>query len=124
MAQCQYNNWPPFGGAIPLQGGSLWAYDLLDDSSASFGPYFAGIAAPFWTEYNISPNAFGISSVPQIQPNWQSTCDPTRASTGHTGACNVLMMDGSCRNVSASVSGVTWMNALTPAGGENIGSDW
>jgi hypothetical protein len=37
---------------------------------------------------------------------------------------NVALMDGSVRKVSASVSQQTWTNALNPADGQVLGSDW
>ena len=46
------------------------------------------------------------------------------AATAHSGVMNVAMGDGSVRNVSASVSGVTWWNAVRPADGNVLGSDW
>ena len=42
----------------------------------------------------------------------------------HTGGINVAMGDGSIRSVSAGVSSSTWWSAITPAGGEVLGSDW
>ena len=37
---------------------------------------------------------------------------------------NVALMDGSVRKVSATVSQQTWTNALNPADGQVLGSDW
>jgi hypothetical protein len=36
----------------------------------------------------------------------------------------VCLGDGSIRMVSSGISGDTWWGALTPAGGEVLGSDW
>lgn len=89
-----------------------------------------------WPGGDWGPNSWGVtfanspwggnwSSVPQLQPNpWNSICDSTRPSTPHTGSCQVGMMDGSVRGVSAGVSQGTWLAALTPAGGEVLGTDW
>jgi len=50
--------------------------------------------------------------------------DGNRANSPHTGGINAGMGDGSVRFVSGSVSPATWWAALTPAGGETLGSDW
>jgi prepilin-type N-terminal cleavage/methylation domain-containing protein/prepilin-type processing-associated H-X9-DG protein len=42
----------------------------------------------------------------------------------HTGGINVALADGSVRSVSTGVSLTTWIAALTPSGGEVLGSDW
>jgi hypothetical protein len=44
-------------------------------------------------------------------------------STAHT-AMQVGMADGSIRGVSSGVSGATWWAAVTPNGGETLGTDW
>ena len=51
-------------------------------------------------------------------------CDRARAQALHTGVCNVLVMDGSVKSVTSSISQATWQNALTPADGNVLGSDW
>ena len=54
----------------------------------------------------------------------RGNCDPTRASTAHTGGIVVGLADGSVRMLSADVSGDVWWAAVTPAGGEVQSSDW
>jgi hypothetical protein len=51
-------------------------------------------------------------------------CDWTRAATPHSAGIQVLLADGSSRNVSSSVSFATWWFAFTPSGGEVMPSDW
>jgi len=46
------------------------------------------------------------------------------AATGHSQNINVGMGDGSVRNVSNGVSGLTWWYATTPQGGEVLPPDW
>jgi len=53
-----------------------------------------------------------------------SSCDGNKASSPHTGGINAAMADGSVRFVSASVTPTTWWSAMTPAGGEVLGSNW
>ena len=42
----------------------------------------------------------------------------------HTGGMNVSMADGSVRSLSSGISNITWWNAVTPADGNVLGSDW
>ena len=53
-----------------------------------------------------------------------STCDGNRASTAHGTVIIAALADGSVRSVSGSVGPTTWWSAMTPAGGEILGSDW
>ena len=70
----------------------------------------------------------GPSSKFQVQPTpnpaTTSSCDNVRPQTAHPGGMNVLLMDGSVRNVSQAISNNTWWSACTPAGGEVLGADW
>ena len=50
-------------------------------------------------------------------------CDRGVPASMHTGVVNVGLADGSVRFVTSGVSTPTWWNALTPAGGEFLGSD-
>ncbi len=59
----------------------------------------------------------------QVQPK-PNLCDNARASSGHTGGVIAGMGDGSVRFVAQGMSPTTWYYALTPAGGEVLGSDW
>jgi prepilin-type N-terminal cleavage/methylation domain-containing protein len=51
-------------------------------------------------------------------------CNGNVASTGHTGGILVGMGDGSVHLVSQGTSNTTWWYALTPYGGDILGSDW
>jgi prepilin-type N-terminal cleavage/methylation domain-containing protein/prepilin-type processing-associated H-X9-DG protein len=75
----------------------------------------------------------GAASVPIFRPpggcanTGQGTggCgDGNKANSPHTGGINVGLGDGSVRFVSQGISGSTWWFALTPAGGEVLGTDW
>jgi hypothetical protein len=72
-----------------------------------------------------APDAIGEGSIFQVQPTpFLGNCDPTRASTAHAGGILVALVDGSVRTLARSMSGATWWVAVTPAGGEVLGSDW
>jgi len=70
-----------------------------------------------------------LAPTPQINPPASPSgngarCDGGVASAMHTSGINVGLADGSVRFVGASVSSSTWWFALTPAGGETLGSNW
>ena len=110
-------------------GGTAWAYGgaalfpwqppPMTPPRLGFGPGFAirAFAA------SGAPNAIGEGSRFQVQPT-PGNCDPTRASTAHAGGILVGLADGSVRSLSPSLSGATWWAAVTPDGGEVLGSDW
>ena len=62
--------------------------------------------------------------VPQIAPQARVNCQWPGVNTAHTGGMQVAVADGSVRNITASITAFTWLAALTPAGGEVLGSDW
>ena len=71
---------------------------------------------------------FGTASMFQVHPkNWMDytgDCDRQLASSPHTNGITVGMADGSVRFLSSGVHPQTWWDALTPAGGETLPSDW
>jgi hypothetical protein len=72
-----------------------------------------------------APNAIGPGSKFQVQPTpFLGNCDPTRASTAHSGGMVTGLVDGSVRTLSPGMSGDTWWAAITPSGGEVLGPDW
>ena len=74
---------------------------------------------------NGAPDAIGEGSIFQVRPTpFLGNCDPTRASTPHGGGILVGLADGSGRTLAPTMSGKTWWAAVTPAGGEVLGSDW
>jgi prepilin-type N-terminal cleavage/methylation domain-containing protein len=60
---------------------------------------------------------------PQTQPS-QKQCDPTRLQAFSGAGIQVMMMDGSVRNVSPSISPLTWTFAILADDGQPMGSDW
>jgi hypothetical protein len=68
------------------------------------------------------------SSVYPSMTNDATSCNPLYATTGHFGAINVLLADGSVRVVAKEMTPYTWFSAMTPDGGVNgadpLGSDW
>jgi prepilin-type N-terminal cleavage/methylation domain-containing protein len=111
-------------------GGTAWAYSgapfawqppPMSPPRAGFVPGFAirTFAA------NGAPDATGEGSIFQVRPTpFLGNCDPTRAATAHTGGILVGLADASVRTLAPTMSGKTWWAAVTPEGGEVLGSDW
>jgi prepilin-type N-terminal cleavage/methylation domain-containing protein/prepilin-type processing-associated H-X9-DG protein len=97
-------------GGDPYCGGTNWSDPLLDFFSPAVNILPGGFITPAYT--------------PQIKPNYQVNCDPTRPSSGHTGGINVALGDGSVRHVSGAVSGLTWFYLSVPNDGQVLGSDY
>lgn len=98
-----------------------WQPPPMSPPRLGFAPAFAvrGFAAVG------APNAIGEASIFQVQPTpFLGNCDPTRASTAHTGGILVGLADGSVRTLAPTMSGETWWAAVTPEVGEVLGSDW
>ncbi|MBY0459487.1 MAG: DUF1559 domain-containing protein [Gemmataceae bacterium] len=59
----------------------------------------------------------------QVQPK-MADCDPRIPQTPFSGGLLVGLADGSVRMVASGISPATFWGAVTPAGGEVLGSDW
>jgi prepilin-type N-terminal cleavage/methylation domain-containing protein len=93
--------------------GVLWAYPGIDWTWQ-------------WTPVIGNTKSWGagaLTVVPQPTPT-QANCNKEAPQSAHTGQCLVGLMDGSVRGVNTSVTPLTWSNALQPADGQVLGSDW
>jgi prepilin-type N-terminal cleavage/methylation domain-containing protein len=122
-ARCTSNSMPLTGG----EGGSLWAYcasrnlNLPAPMNLPFKPYAAGFAIIGYFGNPQGP----VASKFQVRPSpFLGNCDPTRAATAHASGMLICLADGSVRSLAPSMSGETWWAAITPTGGEVLGSDW
>jgi prepilin-type N-terminal cleavage/methylation domain-containing protein len=122
-AHCTSTSMPLTGG----KGGNFWAYGASRDlnlpppMNLPFKPYHAafGITGYFGNPQGPAGSRFQVQPTPFL-----GNCDPTRASTAHAGGMLVCLADGSVRTLAPSMSGETWWAAVTPSGGEVLGSDW
>jgi prepilin-type N-terminal cleavage/methylation domain-containing protein len=92
-------------------GGTAWAYCRTDQNAPNL-----------W--HGIAPAVDDTSMFLTRPTPYLGNCDPSLASTAHTGGIMVGLVDGSVRLVSSSISPTTWWYALTPAGGEILPNDW
>jgi prepilin-type N-terminal cleavage/methylation domain-containing protein len=76
----------------------------------------------FYTPMFAYPNTYTGNGLFQVRP-LPANCVPTVTQTAHPGMM-VALGDGSARLVTGSISLGTWQAAITPAGGEILGSDW
>jgi prepilin-type N-terminal cleavage/methylation domain-containing protein/prepilin-type processing-associated H-X9-DG protein len=88
--------------------------------------YWPDWGATFESADNGMPTGptYSFQPQPKMAGNGQAACDGGLASSPHTGGINVALGDGSVRFVSNAVSPGTWWAALTPTGGEVLGSNW
>jgi prepilin-type N-terminal cleavage/methylation domain-containing protein len=87
--------------------GTLWAHETV---------------TPEWHAVFNDWQARGVASKFQVQPTLQQ-CNVYVPQAIHSGGMQVMLMDGSVRNVSNSVSVAAWAAALTPNGDETISLD-
>jgi prepilin-type N-terminal cleavage/methylation domain-containing protein len=95
--------------------GSVWAYPWLVTWDTS-GYVFPVIA---------DTKVFGAAAFgkPQQHPTL-AQCDHRLAQSAHTGGVMALLLDGSVRIISPTVTQPTWQHALTPDDGNVLGSNW
>jgi prepilin-type N-terminal cleavage/methylation domain-containing protein/prepilin-type processing-associated H-X9-DG protein len=101
-AQCFNSTYPA--------GGSYWGYYY---TGSNLQPYHPGVEVS-WNGYS-----YGPASKFLVQPQpYNGGCDPTMASSPHTGGIQAGFADGSVRFLSADITLYTWWYLCTPAGGE------
>jgi prepilin-type N-terminal cleavage/methylation domain-containing protein len=111
------NAWA-YSGAVPFP----WQPPPMSPPRHAFTP---GFAIRSFAAFGGAPDAINEGSIFQVQPMpFLGNCDPTRAATAHAGGMLVGLVDGSVRTLAPTMSGKTWWAAVTPAGGEVLGSDW
>jgi prepilin-type N-terminal cleavage/methylation domain-containing protein len=91
----------------PPDVGTLWAHETV---------------TPQWHAMFNDWNARGPASKFQIQPT-AAQCNCFLPQSIHSAGMQVLLMDGSVRNVGNSVNPLIWAAGLTPQGGETTSLD-
>jgi prepilin-type N-terminal cleavage/methylation domain-containing protein len=87
--------------------GTLWAHETV---------------TPDWHAMFNDWNARDVNSKFQVLPT-QAQCNRFLPQQIHTSGINALMMDGSVRNIRASVNPNAWWAALTPSGQAGVNGD-
>jgi prepilin-type N-terminal cleavage/methylation domain-containing protein len=94
-------------GNFGYDGGGIWP--------ATFADPKVGTEIPL--------NGVIPSTTFQVRPTLNE-CNPTLAQTPHRSGMLVSLMDGSVRTLAAGMSPATYWAAVSPTGGEILGSDW
>ncbi|HVK12900.1 MAG TPA: DUF1559 domain-containing protein [Gemmataceae bacterium] len=101
---------------------NAWAYrtgNVLFDAN-QWGQTFANQTSP----YAMPAGTNNWTAPPQLGVPFNNVaCDWSRPTAAHA-VCMCLLLDGSVRPVSSSISPTTWVAAITPADGVTLGSDW
>jgi prepilin-type N-terminal cleavage/methylation domain-containing protein len=90
-------------------GGTMWAHYGTAGGDGRYAPAFGAVGGP--------------SVKFQVQPT-QANCDYKTATAFSAGGCLVGLGDGSVRSVAPAVSVATWTDAVDPADGQVLGTDW
>jgi prepilin-type N-terminal cleavage/methylation domain-containing protein len=98
------------GGTLLFWPGGNWWWSAHD-----WGPTFAN--------GGVGGQGNNWNQTPMTRVTDPNQCDRSRASSAHE-SCLVLMLDGSTKPVSGSVSQESWQNAFTPNDGLVVGTDF
>ncbi len=121
---------PPWAGSPPTQpGGGLDGYDVQlatpGPATALNGPIFAfdNTGNELWEQGYLTNAPTGSNGY--LMANCTGfLCDPRIVQSGHTAVVQVAMADGSARGVSNTVTLKTWVSAVLPGDGNQLGPDW
>jgi prepilin-type N-terminal cleavage/methylation domain-containing protein len=89
-------------------------------------PAYPNTMGPYWPNPDELPgqaNYKGFFPLPQLGVR-PLKADPNLCQSYHAGVMNVALMDGSVRTIGPGLGQTTWSNALNPADGQVLGSDW
>jgi prepilin-type N-terminal cleavage/methylation domain-containing protein len=98
----------------PWQGGSVFYWGETGGGCGRTGSNPSSIG---------SIPAFNTLALPQFNP-YPNACNPCLLNSSTDGGILVALFDGSSRLVSQGISQITWANAVQPADGNALGSDW
>jgi len=101
------SSFPPYG----------WSNALLWPQGDNWG----------WNAYGALYGVWGLGYGPQIgvsASGGYNQAHPYYANTYHGSALQVVMLDGSVRGVTYSVSNATWSQACNPDDQQPLGTDW
>jgi prepilin-type N-terminal cleavage/methylation domain-containing protein len=104
-----------YGGANTRFTPGWWAYYPSSGNSGFVNDVASNPIDPTYPIAYITLPQFGVT---------QNNCDPRRLQGYSASGINVLLMDGSVRNVSSGISQLTWAMAIVPNDGGVLGTDW
>lgn len=109
---------PTFADGGPLLNGVNQGdvYPITDSSRGVTRPSRPGVT------FQAAPVVWSAGN--PARPSPPNGCDVTLPNTPHRSGMHVALADGSCRTISPRITPETFWAAVTPAGGEVLGSDW
>jgi prepilin-type N-terminal cleavage/methylation domain-containing protein len=117
-------------GGAPVQAGyyaNMWCYPM---NTHDHCPYFAARTGYVYDPVNgtvpngiVNPNQTVKFQV-QPAPYATTSCNPHRASTGHSTGLNVCLGDASTRPLIKNMTPSTFWAATSPNGHDLLGGDW
>jgi len=117
FAYLQAPGYDPTQPSNEFQAITSWPYPAYFNT---YGPHYPN---PDFLDASAGAGVFGMYPAPQIGSTPREV-NPDTCQSFHPGTMTVAMMDGSVRNVAASISLATWRRAINPADGLPLGSDW
>jgi hypothetical protein len=98
--------------------GNLWAYPGID-----WGWNWTPVIGQSRSNCGAGGGVGSWNGIPQFGPTL-AVANKCNAQSGHTQNVLVGLMDGSVRSVNSGITQATWQNALTPADGNVLASNW
>jgi prepilin-type N-terminal cleavage/methylation domain-containing protein/prepilin-type processing-associated H-X9-DG protein len=132
----QWDGYKKFPGSIPDgTSNTIFFSEKTPNCQAGPGAWYNGSAVFAENDWTSAGPAWyplfsplPVNTCGGLCPNGPGSCSNvpgySNPTAYHTGGINVAMGDGSVRFVPQGISLSTWLYALTPAGGEVLGSDW
>jgi prepilin-type N-terminal cleavage/methylation domain-containing protein len=117
--------WAEDGAPIPNALSQVHDTSKIYFFSACYWMPYYGTSDPLPPDYPINRTT-GVSAYltpMQVAPPVE-LCDPSRLTSFTASGMQVLMMDGSVRNINPSISTTTLARALVPNDGFILGNDW
>jgi len=99
-------------------GGQPWYHRYTPGFAIGAGANQPGGGTTNWGAYG------AWNQPPQTNSTTVQQCDISRSQGNHTGGALCLLMDGSVRLVTSAITQLTWQNAILPADGNALGTDW
>jgi prepilin-type processing-associated H-X9-DG protein len=105
--------------------GSLWGHGSWSVPWMSLFAYGDREGKQGYTSFSLPPGVVGPSSMFQTRPEpWPTACQPSRASSAHSGGINIGMADGSAHFISSTIAPQVWWALCTPSNGDAVNLDF
>jgi prepilin-type N-terminal cleavage/methylation domain-containing protein len=107
-----------------LEYASLWAHGAWNMPYMAHFAYGNPQGTVGYSAFTGVVGVVGPDSRFQTVPQNSLQCNPMMTQAIHTGVLLAGLGDGSVRTIHSGISSTTWWAAVTPNGGDLLGSDW